>query len=141
MHETEELFLSAQEPTSGRWAILEDDGTSAWLYVTEPDSRKPVADCLVYSRVAPVSDAELKAHRGGPPPISARFSSAEAVVDAPSGAAIELTWTPDGRAAVVTINSELWAKVVVAEGRGSSRAISRSGPFGDPLAPRGAATD
>lgn len=133
MDDTEELFLSEQDPSSGRWAILEDDGISAWLYVTEPESRKSVADCLVYSRIPPISADALREHRGGPPPITEAFASSEAVVVCPGESGIELAWTPDGRAAVVTFKSVLWAKIVTGESRGSSRAISRSGPFGEPL--------
>jgi hypothetical protein len=32
----ERPFQSLQHETTKRWAILEDNGTSAWLYITEP---------------------------------------------------------------------------------------------------------
>ncbi len=44
----ENLFLEHQHPASRRLAVLEDDGTSVWLYLTEPDSRRPAADAWVY---------------------------------------------------------------------------------------------
>lgn len=42
--EMDTIFLSEQNEVSKRWAILEDDGESAWLYVTERENEKPVAD-------------------------------------------------------------------------------------------------
>ena len=39
-----DLFIDAQHSLSRRFAILEDNGTSAWLYLTEPDTEKPSAD-------------------------------------------------------------------------------------------------
>ena len=38
------LFLEERHPVSCRVAVLEDDGTSAWLYLTDPGSGKPAAD-------------------------------------------------------------------------------------------------
>ncbi|MFC1759348.1 hypothetical protein ACFL2H_11385, partial [Planctomycetota bacterium] len=44
-------FIDAQHPLSRRFAIFEDSGTSAWLYLTEPDTEKPSADAWVYNRI------------------------------------------------------------------------------------------
>ncbi len=30
-----EILLSERHPISGRWAVVEDDGRSGWLYLTE----------------------------------------------------------------------------------------------------------
>src|SRR5438132_230494 len=51
MTASQDLFVSEQHPVSRRWAVIEDDGRAAWLYLTEPDTRKPVADCWLYNRV------------------------------------------------------------------------------------------
>ena len=56
---TEHLFLDEQHPISRRFAVLEDDGNSAWLYLTEPNGERPCADAWVYDRIAPPSREEL----------------------------------------------------------------------------------
>src|SRR6188474_2441390 len=43
-------FESEQHPMSRRWAVVEDDGKVAWLYLTAPDSLKPVATCFLYNQ-------------------------------------------------------------------------------------------
>lgn len=49
--EPETGFHSEQHPGSRRWVVFEDDGTSAWLYLTAPDEMRPAADCWLYNRV------------------------------------------------------------------------------------------
>jgi len=53
-----DIFISSQNSISKRWAVLEDDGLSAWLYLTEPNTEKPIADCWIYNRifVSPMED-------------------------------------------------------------------------------------
>ncbi len=60
------LFLQVQHPESLRYAILEDNGTSAWLYLTEPCKPGPAADAWVYNRVEPPWRDEVRAYRDGP---------------------------------------------------------------------------
>ena len=43
----DELFLDDEHPASSRFAVLEDDGKSIWLYLTEPGTRQPAADAWV----------------------------------------------------------------------------------------------
>jgi len=59
------LFINSQHPVSHRLAVLEDDGTSAWLYLTEANSQKPFADAWIYNRIAAPSTKEISAFRDG----------------------------------------------------------------------------
>jgi hypothetical protein len=61
-----------QNPSSQRWAILEDDGTSGWLYLTEPDSRKPTA--WFFNRIPAPPSGEISRNRGGQPPAAQGFA-------------------------------------------------------------------
>ena len=89
----ENLFLEHKHPASRRLAVLEDDGTSAWLYMTEPDSRKPVADAWIYNRVAaPPADA-IKSYRGGPPPAVQGYASEVALCEEPSSHEWSFVWS------------------------------------------------
>ena len=54
----EEIFLESQSPVSRRFAVLEDNGKVAFLYLTEPGTPKPIQDAIVYMRVAPVDSVE-----------------------------------------------------------------------------------
>ena len=65
---TENIFLDEMHPISRRFAVFEDDGNSAWLYLTEPNTRRPVADALVYNRIAPPRCEEVESFRPSPPP-------------------------------------------------------------------------
>ena len=50
----EDIFLESQSPVSKRYAVLEDNGKIAFLYLTAPGIRKPMKDAVVYIRVPPV---------------------------------------------------------------------------------------
>src|SRR5678815_716236 len=88
-------YISEQHPSSRRHAIFEDDGTSAWLYLTAPDESRPVADVFVYNRQAP-ADRVDDSDRSRPPPIVKRFAAAGAVVDAPGHSSWRFRWSRDG---------------------------------------------
>src|SRR5688500_1606629 len=89
-------FISEQHPSSRRHAIFEDDGTSAWLYLTAPDEPRPVADVFVYNRQAPVDRVD-DSDRSRPPPIVTKFAASDAVVAAPDRSLWRLRWSGDGQ--------------------------------------------
>ena len=49
----EEPFLGERHQLSGRTGTFEDDGTSAWLYLSAPGTTAVVADAWAYNRVPP----------------------------------------------------------------------------------------
>jgi hypothetical protein len=130
---SQELLVSEQHPTSRRWAIVEDDGVSAWLYLTAPEAAKPVADCWLYNRVPAPPDSELRNWRGGPPPVSASFADPAALMAPPEEPAVRLQWSDDGEAVAVFFGPQLAGFIAPAESRGLSRNLQASGPFGHPL--------
>jgi len=50
----EDIFLESQSPVSKRYAVLEDNGKIAFLYLTAPGIPKPMKDAVVCIRVPPV---------------------------------------------------------------------------------------
>lgn len=134
MQKPDTLFLSEQHPENRRWAILEDDGTCAWLYVTPPGSEapEPEADCFVYNRIPPVPDSEVRSYvsRGLAPQITTSFASDRAL-QTPQAGAVALQW--QGDCAVVTLDGVRWATLQIGQKSGRSLAIGREGPFGNPL--------
>src|SRR5262249_53809133 len=130
--EDERVFHSVQHPATKGWAIFEDNGTSGWLLVTEPDVPKPVADCFVYNRQPPEAALPLCGDRSPPPPITLKFASGSAYRPEMSADRVRLGWTADGHAAVVLLDDEPVAFLVVGEKHGYSRGIAVDGPNGHP---------
>jgi hypothetical protein len=126
----DDLFLEDQHPRSRRLAVLEDDGTSAWLYLTEPDSRRPVADAWVYNRIAaPPADA-IESYRGGPPPAVQGYASEQAVCEDPSVHEWSFIWSYNGDAVAVAKDGHAMAFIVLGQKGGYSRELVKDGPWG-----------
>jgi hypothetical protein len=127
------LFLSSQNPHSKRWAIMEDDGTSAWLYVTEPNSEKPVADAFVYNRIPPIASDRLCDYRKGPPPVTTTYAGPGAFLPHPPAARqFQIIWSDDGESAAVLMAGEPIACILHGQKSGHSRNLTAAGPFGHP---------
>ena len=128
----ENLFLEDRHAASRRFAVLEDDGTSAWLYLTEPDSRKPVADAWVYNRIAPPLAKEIEQYRGGPPPAAEGYVTDAAQCLCPRDHDWTFFWSSDGEAVTVSKDGEPVAFIVNGQRRGYSRELVKDGPWGHP---------
>jgi hypothetical protein len=72
-------YLSFRSTASGRHATLEDDGYSAWLYLTSQSEYRVIADCFVYSRVELPSHRIHPEGRSGPPLLRRQLASSVAV--------------------------------------------------------------
>jgi hypothetical protein len=131
MSTTPEPFLSERHPVSWRWAILEDDGRSAWLYLTEPDRPDPVGDCWIYNRIPAPDPSEIAAFRPGPPPAACGFAGPEALVHDPEVSRMRLQWAGDGGAVALLADGRPLGFIVAGERRGSSRNLARTGPWGN----------
>jgi hypothetical protein len=128
----ENLFLEHKHSSSRRIGVLEDDATSAWLYLTEPDSRKPSGDAWVYNRIAaPPMDA-IKSYRGGPPPAAEGFAKDSDIVDAPTKHEWTFVWSNDGESVAVLMDGEPMASIVAGNKGGHSRRLLKEGPWGHP---------
>ena len=125
-------FISEQHPLSRRHAILEDDGTSAWLYLTAPDEPRPVADVFVYNRHAP-ADCVKDAAGSAPPPIVKAFAAPEAVVSAPERSAWRFRWSADGESVALQRDGVAVALIPSGRRRGFTSAVVAECPWGAPL--------
>lgn len=127
----QELFLDSQHPRSRRYGVFEDDGTSAWLYLTEPDSRKPVADAWVYNRVPAPPTKELQSYRGGPPPAAIGYASETALCELPVDHKWSFIWASNGESVAIAKDGVPVACIVAAQKPGYSRELIRNGPWGN----------
>jgi hypothetical protein len=130
--QSEGPYLSFQSTVSGRHATVEDDGYSAWLYLTSQREYQIVATCFVYSRV------ELPEYRVTPfgtnaPPLLIRQLGSEVAVQ-PNVAveSLRIQFSTDGNSAIVFLRDEPWAFVVCDQKLGYSKSLSVAGPFGYP---------
>ncbi len=124
-------FDSEQHPVSRRWAVMEDDGRSAWLYLTAPDTTMPVASCFLYNR-AEAQDAPTQ-DRGDTPVVPARYLVSTSAHIPPDPGAIHFQWSSDGETVAVLIGDVLMGFIAKAEGYGFSKLLRSAGPFGSPL--------
>jgi hypothetical protein len=127
-----EPFISEQHPLSRRHAILEDDGTSAWLYLTAPDDPRPIADVFVYNRHAPADRLEDVAG-SGPPPIVTAFAAPGAVVSTPQRSTWRFHWSADGESVALKRDGVAVALIPSRRRRGYTAAVAAECPWGAPL--------
>ena len=127
---SENLFLDEQHPISRRFAVLEDDGNSAWLYLTEPDSERPCADAWVYNRIAPPSREAVASFRPSPPPAAAGFACDTALCASPEKHEWAFAWSADGESVAVTKDGRPVACIIAGKKRGYSQELAEDGPWG-----------
>ena len=128
---SDDLFLSEQHPRSKRWAIVEDDGAVAWMYLTGRDSRKPVADCWLYNRVQ--APPVFQPQRGTAPLVPATHVVDSSSVEPPSPDQVRFKWSPDGESVGVHFETDVIGFIAAGQQRGFSRNLSKKGPFGSPI--------
>jgi hypothetical protein len=128
----ENLFLDNKHPVSRRLAILEDDGTSGWLYLCDVDSLKPVADAWVYNRIAAPAVETIQSYHRDPPPAAQGYASEHAFCKDPSAYEWSFIWSQDGESVAVAKDGEVVAFIVGGQKGGYSRELVQEGPWGHP---------
>lgn len=126
------LFLEDEHPASGRLAVLEDDGTSVWLYLTESGTRQPAADAWVYNRIAAPPMEAIRSYRGGPPPAAQGYASESALCEDPAAHEWSFLWSSDGEAVAIVEDGRAVAFVAIGQKGGYSRELVKDGPWGHP---------
>jgi hypothetical protein len=124
--------LSFRSNASGRHATLEDDGYSAWLYLTSQSKYVVIADCFVYSRVELPDFRVMPLGKSGPPLLLRQFASPTAVQRSVPEDALRVQFSSDGNSAVVSLRGEPWAFVTYDQKHGYSKSLSVAGQFGYP---------
>ena len=127
----DDLFLSEQHPLSRRWAILEDDGRAAWLYLTEPESTRPIARCWLYNRIP--APPERNFARGETPVVPLTHAASGEPFPPPPVGSIAFRWSDDGQGVAVLFGPELIGFIADPKGPGYSKLLRVLGPYGAPL--------
>lgn len=124
----EELCMKSQHLVSRRTADFDDDGTSGWLYLNEPDTDKPVADAWVYNRIPAPPWRDIKLFRGGPPPAAMTHASDNALCEKPSDHEWTFIWSADGESVAFAKDGTPVACIIAARKPGYSRELISNGP-------------
>tara|TARA_R110001592_G_scaffold132514_1_gene347179 strand:- start:1775 stop:2293 length:519 start_codon:yes stop_codon:yes gene_type:complete len=134
VEEVNRFHSEDQNPKSGRVAILEDNGTSCWLYLTAPRERELEKGCLVYSAVEPTSTLNVEAlgHSGETPMLSREFASGTAIISGAKAENFTFEWSQDGDSVCVVYRGNPKTMLVGESEDGFSKAIAKEGLFGKP---------
>jgi len=129
------IWIDEVHPLSGRAAIVVDDGRSCWLYLHERANGPVLKSVLCYSPIPPITKAEFDSVVccGDTPILISDYASPDAVIVERFADDFSFRWRPDGEAVAVLFRDRVLAVATPEERHGSSAAIARSGPFGDPL--------
>ena len=127
-----EILLFKQNKQNLRWAVFEDDGKSAWLYLTEPKIKKPVGSIFVYSRVDAISKEQAKKMmaKGEAPTLTKNYKNKFSIQRKVKENDIEIKWSKNAKAVTVLVKGTPYAMIVIGEKEGNSKAVSQSGFFG-----------
>ena len=128
---SEEIFLESQSPVSKRYAVLEDNGKIAFLYLTESGIPKPMKDAVVYMRVPPVEAVDWERIKKSveTPLLRKDLASATAVIKNPKASEFKFKWSADGDSVAVLRDGQPLAFASVKERFGYSRAVSTTCPL------------
>lgn len=127
----ENIFLHDQHLISRRYAKLDDDGTSAWLYITLPEKLIPIADAWVYNRIPAPPTKDIKSYYGGPPPAAIGFASDNSICTKPFEHKWTFIWSTDGESVALAKDGVPVAFIIAAQKPGYSRELIKNGPWGN----------
>jgi hypothetical protein len=130
----EDIFIHSHHPLSGRFAILDDNQTVAFLYLTARGTQKPEKDAIAYMRVPPPEgvDWQEMAKQGEPPLLPKELATSGAVLENPTSSQFSFQWSENGEAAVLLHNGRPIALVSATETRGYSRAVAKENRLTNP---------
>jgi hypothetical protein len=129
----DEIFIESHNPTSRRWAILEGNSNSAWLYLTEAGQPKPDKDAFVYSPIPPIKDLNIEDIKNGESPIlTESIASTSAVINSAQAEDFTFLWSTDGESVAVLHKSTPLAMITKDSKSGFSKSLSKESFFGNP---------
>ena len=128
-----EPLISEQHARSRRWAIVANEGDSVWLYLTEPDRERPVADCWLLNTIPAPEDLSAYRAARSAPAATREFAGPDARGVFPDASSVRFQWSADGESVAAFVTDELLGFIASGQRRGFSRHLVAEGPFGHPL--------
>ncbi|WP_370979718.1 hypothetical protein [Agaribacterium sp. ZY112] len=112
--------------------IVENDGFSVWAYLLNRDETGIEKDTFICSPISPDSVLDRKyIEEGNPPKITEEYATESAKIDDISRKDIYVKTTGEGDFCIL-VKREAFAAIYKDEERGYSKAILKSGGFGNP---------
>lgn len=129
-----DIFIHSHNTNSNRFAIFEDNEETAFLYLTEAGTQRPIKDAVAYSRKPLVEkvDWEKIKESGDTQPLPKDIASSSAVIESPNEAEFSFRWSADGNAIALLRNGTPIAFVATTEKYGFSKAVSKPSPLANP---------
>lgn len=128
-----EIRSSGVHPVSGLQALVEDDGSSVWLYLRDPRASRIIADCWLYNRISIARGALANWPHDQPPPAPDDVVGPDATWNTSLPAAPAFTWSSNGRSVAIAIGGATIGYIASGARRGCSRYLKASGPWGAPF--------
>jgi hypothetical protein len=126
-----ELLIKSQNSVSGRSAVVEDNGRSCWLYLTETSGEGIAKDAFVYSPIEPVEKLNIEEIKNGEAPvITNSFASDTAVLTNPDESLLAIVWSSDGHSVSVNYANKPLAFIQGIKLGSYSKSLSKDGAFG-----------
>jgi len=128
-----ELFKDECHPVSGRCVILEDNGSSAWLYMT-PKSGEGIENvAFAYSPIEPADELNKEEiAKGNPPALFKKLASDNAVIYSTKESEFSFKWSLNGESIALLYKDNPIAMIYEGNQRGFSKALSQKSIFGEP---------
>jgi hypothetical protein len=128
-----EIFIEEKNTVSGRFAILEENGSSAWLYLTPSSGKGIEKDAFVYSPIEPHKELDKKSIEDGNPPVLIEgVASDTAVIKNVKKENISFSWSKNGESVVVLFNGNPIAMILESTKQSYSKALKKASFFGSP---------
>lgn len=130
----EDIFITDNNPVSRRWAILEDNGNSAWLYLTKSGTQKPEKDAFVYSPIQPIDKINIEDIKqdGTPPIITNELATNSSVIINAKSKDFKFIWSNDGESVSVLYKGKPISMITKESKQGYSTSLKKESFFGLP---------
>ncbi len=128
------IFRDSKHPVSKRFSILNEENGTVWLYLTSADQPNPEKAVAVFARSSLATTEEFHAYaeKGESPPLAKDYASKEAILSAAKSREFRFKWTADGQSVALVRNNSPIAMILAEAEHGFSKAVAKSGPYGDP---------
>lgn len=128
-----EIHIEEKSPISGRVAILEDNGTSAWLYLSPPSGEGIEKDAFAYSSIEPLEELnKSEIENGEAPKLIKNLATPSSVIVGAVESDLGFKWSKNGESVTLLHKGEAISAIYQNYKSGYSKSLSKASPFGNP---------
>ena len=128
-----EIYKKEKHPISGRLVMFEDDGTSAWLYLSSPSGEGIEKDAFAYSPIEPLEELnKSEIENGEPPKLIKSLVTPSSVIVGAIESDFSFRWSKNGESVALFHKGEAISTIYQNYKSGYSKSLSKASPFGNP---------